>query len=194
MTPRGVASTYLMDARGNRLRETTTYQGQFRELAFEYDIYGNVKKSVDGDGRVTLTARTYTPTGWTDTVTRRGTGGELNLTMVRKYDRRGCLVEETDPNGNATNYEYNAYGQLIKKIEPAVDGSRAETMYERNLSGQVVRMTDPRGNVTEYRYDKLYRIVQVRRVMSGEGEQAVCLPNRVSVTLTDGSTVPVELN
>lgn len=39
--------------------------------------------------------------------------------MVRKYDRRGCLVEETDPNGNATNYEYNAYGQLIKKIEPA---------------------------------------------------------------------------
>lgn len=193
VTPRGVASTYLMDARGNRLRETTTYQGQFRELAFEYDIYGNVKKSVDGDGRVTLTARTYTPTGWTDTVTRRGTGGELNLTMVRKYDRRGCLVEETDPNGNATNYEYNAYGQLIKKIEPAVDGSRAETMYERNLSGQVVRMTDPRGNVTEYRYDKLYRIVQVRRVMSGGGEQDLVTGytydkagNRTSVTDPEG--------
>lgn len=30
--------------------------------------------------------------------------------------------------------------------------------------------------------------------LSREGEQAVCLPNRVSVTLTDGSTVPVELN
>ena len=30
--------------------------------------------------------------------------------------------------------------------------------------------------------------------LSREGEQAICLPNRVSVTLTDGSTVPVELN
>lgn len=28
--------------------------------------------------------------------------------------------------------------------------------------------------------------------LSREGEQAICLPNRVSVTLTDGSTVPVE--
>ena len=27
--------------------------------------------------------------------------------------------------------------------------------------------------------------------LSREGEQAICLPNRVSVTLTDGSTVPV---
>ena len=30
--------------------------------------------------------------------------------------------------------------------------------------------------------------------LSREGEQAICLPNRVSVTLTDGSTVPVELD
>ena len=29
--------------------------------------------------------------------------------------------------------------------------------------------------------------------LSREGEQAVCLPNRVSVILTDGSTVPVTL-
>ena len=30
--------------------------------------------------------------------------------------------------------------------------------------------------------------------LAREGEQAVCLPNRVSVILTDGSTVPVELS
>ena len=29
--------------------------------------------------------------------------------------------------------------------------------------------------------------------LSREGEQAICLPNRVSVILTDGSTVPVDL-
>ena len=29
--------------------------------------------------------------------------------------------------------------------------------------------------------------------LAREGEQAVCLPNRVSVILTDGSTVPVDL-
>ena len=30
--------------------------------------------------------------------------------------------------------------------------------------------------------------------LAREGEQAICLPNRVSVILTDGSTVPVELD
>ena len=43
------------------------------------------------------------------------------------------------------------------------------------------------------RSDCPYKICIHNGWLGREGEQAVCLPNRVSVILTDGSTVPVTL-
>lgn len=170
ISPRGVVSTYEMDSKGNRLKETTTWNGQTRILTFEYDQYGIQKKSVDGDGRITLTDRAYSDTGWTDTTTIKGLNGAPDIVSSKEYDVRGCMVKETDANGNVTDYEYNALGQVVKIIYPEVNGSRPSEIFERDISGQVVKKTDRNGNVTRYTYDKMYRITEVRTVMPAGGD------------------------
>lgn len=170
ISPRGVVSIYEMDSKGNRLKETTTWNGQTRILTFEYDQYGIQKKSVDGDGRITLTDRAYSDTGWTDTTTIKGLNGAPDIVSSKEYDVRGCMVKETDANGNVTDYEYNALGQVVKIIYPEVNGSRPSEIFERDISGQVVKKTDRNGNVTRYTYDKMYRITEVRTVMPAGGD------------------------
>ena len=170
ISPRGVVSIYEMDSKGNRLKETTTWNGQTRILTFEYDQYGIQKKSVDGDGRITLTDRAYSDTGWTDTTTIKGLNGAPDIVSSKEYDVRGCMVKETDANGNVNDYEYNALGQVVKIIYPEVNGSRPSEIFERDISGQVVKKTDRNGNVTRYTYDKMYRITEVRTVMPAGGD------------------------
>lgn len=167
ISPRGVVSTYEMDSKGNRLKETTTWNGQTRILSFEYDQYGIQKKSVDGDGRITLTNRSYSKTGWTDTTTIKGLNGEPDIVSSKEYDVRGCMVKEIDANGNVTDYEYNALGQVIKITYPEVNGTRPSEIFERDISGQIVKKIDRNGNVTRYTYDKMYRITEIRIVMPG---------------------------
>ena len=165
ISPRGVVSSYDVDSKGNRLKETTTWNGQTRVLTFEYDQYGIQKKAVDGDGRITLTNRTYSTTGWTDTITIKGLNGASDISSSKEYDVRGCMIKSTDGNGNVTDYEYNARGQIVKITYPAINGSRPTEIFERNVSGMVVKKYDRNGNETRYSYDSMYRLTKVQKIM-----------------------------
>lgn len=61
--------------------------------------------------------------------------GEVIRSFV--YDLAGRLTEEADANGNATCYEYNRAGWLVRKWEP-VEESKEGILY----------------NLTCYAYDK----------------------------------------
>lgn len=62
-----------------------------------------------------------------------------------------------DPKGNATEYVYNGYGDLIQVISP----DTGTTYYDYDAAGNRIRQTDAKGQVTEYRYDALNRLTQI---------------------------------
>jgi len=88
---------------------------------------------------------------------------------------------EIDPNGNRTDYEYNANNLLVKIIQPADEagGPRAETTFTYDAAGRLKTTTDPMGRTTERFYDERGRVVKIlyadgstERVFFGTGAEA----------------------
>ena len=176
-TANEVKSVYTLDAKGNRLREVTKKGGEaVRTLQFEYDDYGLVKKTVDGAGRVTLYQRQYTASGWQDTATVKGCNDELNIVTVKKFDKRGLLLEETDGNGNTTSYQYNTLGKLEKITRPAVinpatgQSVQPTVEYRRTVMGQVAAQKDENGTWTYFTYDNMFRLLSKRIDVTGSDD------------------------
>ena len=71
---------------------------------------------------------------------------------------------EVDELGRRTEYEYNALGQLVRKILPDPDGDGPLTspiyQYSYDAMGNLVAETDPLGNVTQYVYDARGRLIR----------------------------------
>ncbi len=59
----------------------------------------------------------------------------------------------TDPLGLVTSLFYDVSGQIIRILTPAVGGTRLETRYAYDSSGNVTQATDAMGNVVTYGYD-----------------------------------------
>ncbi|WP_327007728.1 hypothetical protein OHA72_10880 [Dactylosporangium sp. NBC_01737] len=92
----------------------------------------------------------------TDTVT------STELHTAYTVDQRGLTTAMIDPNGNTTNYEYDADGNLTKTLAPSVSTevygttavqTRPTTIVGYNAFGEPVEQQDPLGNVTQARYD-----------------------------------------
>ncbi|MGI5175945.1 LamG-like jellyroll fold domain-containing protein [Dactylosporangium sp. CA-152071] len=91
--------------------------------------------------------------------------GELKTTYT--LDNRGLTTAVLDPNGNTTDYEYDAAGSLTKTIAPSVSTEvynttavqvRPTTTIGYNAFGEPVEHQDPLGNVTQARYDAAGRV------------------------------------
>lgn len=67
----------------------------------------------------------------------------LNGVKVNRYDDLGRLAEEINENGVSKLYEYDSMNRLIRKKEPAADGSTATTRYLYDSMGNLVKMIDP---------------------------------------------------
>lgn len=105
----------------------------------------------------------------------------------RRYNDRGNLIEEIEPNGRRRTWEYDACGNLVQTRD--ADGRvRTQEIVRWNLVGarvdalgQTVRyqyadneaisgIVDQLGNVTTYEYDDKERLVRVRRAGVVEDE------------------------
>ena len=67
------------------------------------------------------------------TLYRNGTISDVNPTTVWTYDADGNIASTTDPDGNTTNYYYDADDRMTEMLQPAVlnpadsDDDRPET-------------------------------------------------------------------
>ncbi|QRR30587.1 RHS domain-containing protein [Pseudomonas simiae] len=114
--------------------------------ACQYDEAGRLVALFPGDDEPT----TYEHDNGFVRVVRRGQA-------VWKYERndQGDVTRKTDPDGNATDYSYNKYGQLVGVWYP--DHSCHRLVW--NERGQLLEEQLPNGGVKRYRYDDLGRQV-----------------------------------
>jgi RHS repeat-associated protein len=200
-----VVQTNTYDGAGNRTRQTsangkditdytinpvgtvaaavTDPNGLNRRTSFTYDTAGNVTKTgVSGTASnvpwAVSTAPeevgyTYDPAGNLTQETQ--TDGSQTLTTSHTYDQRGLRTTTTDPRGNVSGADKQAYttrfgsdeaGRQTTTTGPAVqaesNGSPAQTVNPVEVVGyntfdEPVAAKDPLGNTTRTAYDRVGR-------------------------------------
>jgi YD repeat-containing protein len=79
------------------------------------------------------------------------------------YDAAGNEVETADPLGQATTYEFDGLGRVVKVTQPDPDGSGPElapwTVYTYDAAGNLLTQTDRLADTTTYAFDPLGREV-----------------------------------
>jgi RHS repeat-associated protein len=139
----------------NRITSRTDALG--RETRFEYDGRGNRTKIVDPAGRETLIE--YHPTWSKPTRVSRQLNPSTLIEYLYAYDpATGVLVSSTDPEGNVTNYQYDASHRLILIRDPLLH----ETAIAYDGRGNPRRISDPLGNAVEMLSDSAGRIIQTK--------------------------------
>ena len=63
------------------------------------------------------------------------------------------LTQSVDPLGRTNALSYDAQGNLLTITGPAVDSLVPQTLFSRNIRGQVIQTTDPSGRVRSSSYD-----------------------------------------
>jgi RHS repeat-associated protein len=116
-------------------------------IRYEHDAFGSLAAAVYEDGRVDL--RLPDAVGNLFRTTNRGD---------RKYGAAGQLLESREPDGRVLAYEYDAEGNLAKKIERRGDDGDARVWtYHWNASGTLARVVRPDGEAVTFTYDALAR-------------------------------------
>ncbi|MBI4600648.1 MAG: RHS repeat protein [Planctomycetes bacterium] len=128
-----------------------------RSMWFKYDANGNVTRLIDAlgqlaeldwDGRNNLVRMTQF----------RVPGETLRETLYR-FDAAGnLLLEETNPAGETTRYEYFPDGQ----VRASYDALGGVTSYAYDSQGNVASVRDPEGGEWLYTRDAAGRILTVR--------------------------------
>ncbi|WP_394539614.1 hypothetical protein PRJ39_02970 [Lysobacter enzymogenes] len=116
-----------------------------------YDAFGNV-----------LTRTEYTATGIAGNTSYAYTAfnREIQVTTAEgvvtksRYNEHGQIVELIDGRGNATVYEYDLDGRLIRTTSPA---GTVSTVYDQ--AGQAIETVDARGVKTVFEYDPAGRVL-----------------------------------
>jgi RHS repeat-associated protein len=198
----GHRSTYAYDAKGNRIemidavgtaveRKTTYEYDSFGQMIkrtikgatvaddvitqFEYDAYGNTKKTIDPEGHVveytydvmgnTLTRKdargntssmTYNAAGWMESSTTN-----LGFTSTVTYDKVGNRKTSTTPisatETATTIYRYDRLDRLIETEDPL--GGISKQSYDEE--GRMKQSEDARGVITKLEYDSTSRLIKV---------------------------------
>jgi len=105
---------YQYDAKGNLLKESTVYNGEYLHTAYTYDAYGNVLTKTDPNGnRLGFEYGSAYNSAYLTRVYQPETNQTI-ATFAYDFDT-GLKTQATDPNGNRYRYEYDAVGRLTKE-------------------------------------------------------------------------------
>lgn len=169
--PLGRATYIHYDGSGNM--DALTIAGQ--RTSYTYDTKGNKTTETDAGGNVTTYAYDANGKEVSRSWTRLVDGKPTTVSVTRKLDAEGRVLEETDAfgfttktaynasgkvisntdtQGRQTKYEYDSRNKLAKTIYP--DGSFEALTYDPN--GNQASSTDRQGRVTRYQYDALNRL------------------------------------
>ncbi|MBB6344345.1 RHS repeat-associated protein [Nonomuraea muscovyensis] len=144
-----------------------------RVTAFVYDANGNVLKTTLTGAGTTRSEVTEYAYDKVNQVTRTTVeNGDVDIVTTSTYDDRGLAVATTDPRGNATGADkdaftstmrYDALGRLIEATGPQVKVDKAgssndvrpSARFGYDAAGARTRLTDGRGNATWTTYNTL---------------------------------------
>ncbi len=151
LTVAGRTTTYVNDARGNRLSQTdaagntTTYQydASNREI-------GRSTTRVAADGSKVVESLTSRRDAAGQVIERADAMGNVART---EYNPGGQMTASFDAAGRRTAYEYDSSGRPARTVY--ADGSVESTTYDAN--GNAITMTDRQGRVTRNEYDAMNR-------------------------------------
>jgi len=161
---------YQYDAIDRAIKIIQDPQNLALETVLAYDSRSNVVKQTDPRGNFTdikydgMNRVIETSVAMTDTGDGNGSqinGADGTIKTMKTYDDSSRLVSETDDNGNATTYEYDALNRIARVVMP--DGEDYKTTYDQN--GNVSTYTDARDVVITQQYDLNNRLVS--RALSG---------------------------
>jgi RHS repeat-associated protein len=117
-----------------------------------YRVDGRLVEQSDRNGNIT--AYSYNANGLIETVTDP-------VGLETRFDYfAGKLASITDPAGRITRFEHNAFGHLVRIIEP--DGA-ARTLEYDGPSGRLIRRTNQRDFATSYDYNAFGRLESAER-------------------------------
>jgi len=124
-----------------------------------YDRAGRVRQMVDPKGVVTDT--TYTPRGWTSSVTVTPPGGAARTTSY-SYDNAGQMTGATLPDGTTLGYSYDAAHRLTGITDTKGNTITYTLDNAGNKTGEQVKdaSNNLQRNITRI-YDALNRVQQV---------------------------------
>ncbi|GAB4187119.1 MAG: hypothetical protein Tsb0015_05540 [Simkaniaceae bacterium] len=141
--------------------------GNIHLALHQYDKKNNTTFTIDTFGNVT--GFSYNLFGAVKEITYPKVLDEEECLAVPKqhfvYNGLNCKIQETDPKGNHTIYQYNAYRSPIKILYS--DGTAESYTYYPN--GKVKTYTDQQKVVTKYTYDVFQREIK-KEVFSPSGE------------------------
>jgi RHS repeat-associated protein len=157
----GATTDYAYDGQGNLAsvtRPANNDAGLRPVTSYGYDALGRVVTVTDPLG--SEGSYGYDAAGRVSDLTLPppAPGSALDFTITYSYDNydgaSGLLFTRiTDPNGNVTQYDQDAYGRLVRNVD-ALNG----VMRWGYTRGLLTSITDPNGNVTTYTYNSLRRL------------------------------------
>lgn len=189
----GLVTEYSYDSRGqtiqvkktlenNQIRTETFLYGPFgitqidrngSKESIYYNDNGTIAKITNGIGSQSLSSQEYTYSKLGELLsTSFKEGSSVRYLKSNQHNQLGWTTADLGNNGQNQRYEYDANGQLVKKIdslgkitsytydsqgnvniENRSDGSNV--VYNYNAFGQLISVKDPKGNTTTYTYDGL---------------------------------------
>ncbi len=179
-------STYEQYAYNAQKQLTRLRDRQGNVTLFEYDSRGNLTKVKRGLQEVAgqdVAQPEYTERQWAYYPAGHYAAGLLKTEYDASWDGSSTDTHRTD-------YEYNARGNVTKRIGPAAAAGspRPETLWTYDAQDRVLTVVDPQGHTTSYVYDSASRVVTTtyddstteQRLYgaSGGGQEALLLKSK----------------
>jgi len=175
----GVKTYYTYNAQGNVASVTRDYQGLLA-VRFDYAYDAVVPEKVTSITPRNPATGQLDPNwqGWAYDYYQPGSAAPSALFHVYRvrndgvtldtlttyiYDTHGRVTRATSATGGATDYAYDASGNLFTVTSPSNNdaGTRPVTTYGYDSVGRVTSVTDALGHATTYGYDNLDRVTSV---------------------------------
>ena len=162
---------------GNRVASVTATNltangvaGQSRSIVYTYTQHANgllASVSVDGPLPADTLSHTYSAAG--DLTESRNALG--HTTTYASYNALGLPGKVTGPNGDVTEYEYDARGRLSSR-KVVIGGVAQASLYAYDGFGRLASVQAPDGRKRIYEYDAAWRMVREYEA-EGTGTYAV---------------------
>lgn len=147
-------------------------------VSYEYDDFGNVLSSTDGEGNVTRYEYDKLSNVVSETLPN---GGK----RTNDYNYRKNIIKTTDALGNSLTYYYDNFGRLTSVIDNQTGGNLTTKVY--NAKGLLESETDAIGTKFTYTYDNLNRVVAISASDKDGNAVSVNEFSYDEAYLTDGS-------
>jgi len=144
---------------------------------FEYDLMGNRVKSTSHTNTIELQIYDGLNRMIENRILMENPDRQSNQDLASKfqYNFAGWLLQETNPNGNTFDFEYDNFGRIIRKTSPEVNVLRTSKrnvvrmIYGENSGSGAFSYSEgwhaeiqinPRGFQTHFQLDNSYRLIK----------------------------------